>query len=75
MVTFPYLAHFTLDMKHTISKRWLTNPNWGPNPFPHNFPTHMWNLFIIKVKILMLIKCSLCQPMNLEWLLCFEDEV
>ena len=53
---FLQLAHFSWDMKHTISLRWLVNPNQGPSDFPYIFGAHMSILFIFKVKICMLIK-------------------
>ena len=44
-------------MKHTISTRWLANPNWGHSHFPYNLRNLHETLFIIKVKILVLINC------------------
>ena len=34
---FSLSAHFSLDMKHTISSNWPTNPNCAYNHFLHNF--------------------------------------
>ena len=48
--------HFNWAMKHTISVWSLTNPHRGCSHFPHNI------LFILKVKILMLIKWSYRSP-------------
>ena len=39
-----------------ISMRWLANPNQGCTRFSHNFGAHKNDLFIIKVKILVLVK-------------------
>ena len=46
-------------MKHGISTRWLANPNQGHSHFPYD---HVKILFIIKVKILMLVKWSYRSP-------------
>jgi hypothetical protein len=35
---FP-LAHFSYDMKRTISTKWLAIPNRGHSHFPQNFGT------------------------------------
>ena len=34
---FFLLAHFSWNMKHTISMRWLANPHEGLGHFPHEF--------------------------------------
>ena len=31
------LVHVSLDMKHTISTKWCTNPSQGHSHFLHNF--------------------------------------
>ena len=42
-------------MKHTISTRWLANPNQGHTRFFINFGDCMNTLFVVKVNIHMLI--------------------
>lgn len=51
-------------MKHTIYLRWLESPtNCGRNQFFSLFLEFVWNiLFIIKVGILMPVKCSFRSP-------------
>jgi hypothetical protein len=43
-------------MKHANSMRGLANPNSGVGTFLINFRVHMNTLFIIRVKILVVIK-------------------
>ena len=45
-------------MEHTISVRWLANPNRTHGHLPDKFEAYMNIVFIIKVKILMLIEWS-----------------
>ena len=52
------LAHFSLDVKHIISMRWLAIQIKAVATFLKNFKAHMNILFIIKVKIFMLVKWS-----------------
>jgi hypothetical protein len=50
------------DRKHAISARWLANPNCACSHLPLSFGAHINICFIIKVKILMLIKWSYTSP-------------
>lgn len=69
LLFFFQLAHFSYNMKHAISIRWLANPN--PNPtqdattFLTIFEANM-NVFVfVKVKILVFIKWLYRSPLML----------
>jgi hypothetical protein len=47
------------------STRWLANLNGGRSQFFHKFGAHMNILFIVKVNVLVLIKCSYRSPHTL----------
>ena len=78
MSTFLQLVHFSKDVKHTPSTRWLANPNQGCSHFHHNFgSSYEYLIYINKVKIHVLIKWSyrpphLCLLLSLELLSYFE---
>ena len=59
---FFQLAHFSYDMTHASSTRWLANINQGFGCFPYIFVAHMNILLIIKVNTLVLIKWSYKVP-------------
>ena len=69
MFTFFRIVHFSYDMKHAISARWLATPNctcshwYVLEPLSVKcFETHMNISFIIKVKILVLMKWPYRSP-------------